>query len=442
VTPFTLVNLVRSQRPDERLAPLGCLWLQAALEARGQPVELVDVQALAAEQADDPAGLAEALAATDGPLGLSLMADSLPLAVELARRVKLRQPTRRIVLGGPGTHTLGQRIIERFPFVDAVVRGEGEHTLPALLDAWEGRGDLAAVAGIDARRPSGPLLHTPDRPLELQLDTLPTPATARMAAAGYSYYSTLGSRGCPHACSFCEIHGRQRGRLRLRGVDALAAELGAAARDHGVEFVAFQDDLFLAAPRRVDAVLDRLEAEGLRLTFGCFARIEAVQTGRLEGWVRRGLRHLSLGIEAGSARGLSALNKGFEPAAALEAVAQATALVPTTCFFLWGYPQETVADLIATVQLMEACAVLGAEVQFGQVVPLPGAPLTHAGAAALLPPGPSPHARVVAWPRRAELQALVQTHPDLFVAFRSFATPDLAAKAELLRRLGWLGPAA
>src|SRR5215467_12281651 len=56
-------------------------------------------------------------------VGLMTDADSLHHTVALARRVKRRSPGTLVVLGGPASSPISRLMLERFPFIDIVVRG-------------------------------------------------------------------------------------------------------------------------------------------------------------------------------------------------------------------------------------------------------------------------------------------------------------------------------
>jgi radical SAM superfamily enzyme YgiQ (UPF0313 family) len=429
MSTVTLVNLVRSSRPDERLLPLGCLHLRAALEAAGHAVDLRDLQFLDDATVQDPDALAPLLDDSAAVVGLSLMVDALPLAVALARRLKERRPERTLVLGGAGPGGVSAALVADFPWLDVVVRGEGEQTLPAVVAALEA-GTLAWVPGIDARTPTG-VVRTADAPLAADLDALPPPRTDDLDLGRYDFHTAVTARGCAFRCAFCEIPGRQRGCVRRRSVAAVVDELAHAHDRHGIRFVAFQDDDFLAHRARVRALLDGLERRGVHLRWACFGRAGAVDADWLRELRGRGLERIALGVEAGADRLLAAIGKRTSLRAAMDGVAAATAVVATTCFFLWGFPDESLAEFFATAQAVHHAELLGAEVQVGQVVPLPGSALFARHGHALRFDEELPFCRIVRPPAHPELRALVREHPAAFPAFRSFETPDRETKWRL-----------
>src|SRR5262249_54636235 len=118
------------------------------------------------------------LAARDADVfGFSTVCSSYPLTLRLATAVKQQRPESVIILGGPQASVVDVATLRTFPYIDVVVRGEAECTLPLLLQALAGSTDLAAVPGITFRRDQGSeVTRNPDAPVVLDLDALPFPA--------------------------------------------------------------------------------------------------------------------------------------------------------------------------------------------------------------------------------------------------------------------------
>ena len=169
---ITLVNLFQNSR-NLAVLPLGCLWLRASLEKRGIGVDLRDLQFLPPEIFGDPDALADLLNDTHSIVGISAMADALPLAVALCRRLKERQPNRTLILGGWGPSTVARQLVDAFPWIDVVVRGEGEQMLPDVVEALKA-GAVERVPSLDGRLDGVPF-HTESGPLIDDVQALPEP---------------------------------------------------------------------------------------------------------------------------------------------------------------------------------------------------------------------------------------------------------------------------
>jgi len=426
---ITLVNLWMTD-PGQRYMPLGLLWLRASLEAAGYGVELRDLQFLTDEEREDPEALAARLDDSHGILGFSLMSNALPLVVETVRLLRLRRPERRIILGGPGPTTVARPLLDAFDWIDLVVRGEGEHTIVELMAALSS-GDPSAprrVNGVSGRDAEG-TFHAPDRALVIDQDTLPSPRTDDLDLAAYSVYTTVAARGCPYTCRFCEIPSYESRRVRKRSVDRVVAELSQVWHDRGVRSVAFQDDIFLLSKPRVEAILDGLQAAGVALKWGGFARAGRVDPDWIASLSERGMQSVAFGIEAGSDRLLDRISKGLTVKKALTGIDTAVPYMHTRCFFLWGFAEETLEDFFGTLHAAFHAQILGAHPEIGHVVPLGGSPLYLSWRDGPLEYHPAyPFARVIVPPRSADLEGLVLAAPTVFSAHYAFPTPDREAK--------------
>ena len=423
---ITLVNLWMTD-PGQRYMPLGLLWLRASLEAAGYVVELRDLQTLSPAEREDPEALAASLDDSADVLGFSLMSNALPLVVAAVRLLRERRPERRVVLGGPGPTTVARQLIKAFPWIDLICRGEGEHTVVELMQALR-TGELRKVSGLSGQDAEGPF-HTPDRDLIIDQDILPTPRVDDLDLAAYSVYTSVTARGCPYKCSFCEIPSYESRRVRKRSVEAVVDELAHVWDTRGVRTVAFQDDIFLLSRPRVEAILDGLERRGLRFKWGGFARAGKVDPEWIASLADRGMSSVAFGIEAGSDRLLGQISKGLTVQKALAGIDRAIPHMHTRCFFLWGFPQESLEDFLGTAHAFFHAQILGAHPEIGHVVPLGGSPLYLSWRDGPLEYHPTyPFARVIVPPQSPALQDLIMAHPSVFSAFYAFPTPDRDAK--------------
>jgi hypothetical protein len=139
------------------MPPPGLLRLGGALERERIDVALEDLSyRLAAGELPEDDRLADAACAaliargTFDVVGISVMGATLPIALAILERLRAHDRAVRTWLGGPGTTGLDRTILERFAFVDAVVRGEGELTRRAPVRRGRARG--ATFEGIDGGR--------------------------------------------------------------------------------------------------------------------------------------------------------------------------------------------------------------------------------------------------------------------------------------------------
>ena len=166
------------------MPPPGLLRLGGALRDAGIHVELDDLaHRLAAGEirGDDELATSAAAHLVRGQVfppevaGLSVMGATLPVALLILEELRRAWPRTTLLLGGPGMNGTDLAVLERFPQVDAVVRGEAEITLVELCEALLEGTPMARVEGVTARDGGRPV-RAPDRPQIKDLHALPAPA--------------------------------------------------------------------------------------------------------------------------------------------------------------------------------------------------------------------------------------------------------------------------
>jgi B12-binding domain/radical SAM domain protein len=266
--------------------------------------------------------------------------------------------------------------------------GEGEGTLVALLRRVGEGGDPRGpgLAWAEAGR-----LRLGPRPDPVDLDACP-PFPDRLRRLGPIEIT----RGCRHACRFCQTARLHGGRVRHRSPRSVAAAARAIAA-RGLRDVRFVTPSALAygstdgAPR-LDAVEELLvrvrEALGAggRIWLGSFPseiRPEHVTPEALR-LLRRHVAndHLVIGAQSGSDAVLEACRRGHGSGEVRRAVRLALqAGFRAKVDLIFGLPGETPGDAAASRALASDLAGLGAEIHAHAFLPLPGTP--WAGA----PPG-------------------------------------------------------
>jgi radical SAM superfamily enzyme YgiQ (UPF0313 family) len=172
----------------------------------------------------------------------------------------------RIVVGGYDP-SLASEAYEACDEVDFLVRGEGEHTLSALLRALEGNGDVGAIAGLSYRTDHG-FVHNPDRPVvPLASTSLRLPNRAARVLGGYTLLGRQvdvveTSRGCTFDCSFCSIIEMRGRNFHPYPVERVMADI-ADARRRGARAIFLVDDNITLDVRRFESLCRAIVDGGL-----------------------------------------------------------------------------------------------------------------------------------------------------------------------------------
>ncbi|WP_329383387.1 B12-binding domain-containing radical SAM protein [Streptomyces sp. NBC_01716] len=177
-------------------------------------------------------------------------------------------------------------------------------------------------------------------------------------SAGIWRRNIVGSRGCPYNCTFCgaAVSANPDVLIRVREPEDIIGELDALHGQYGVTAFRFVDDLFLGASRVITTQMAAFTRHrvGERYVWDATGRInvlDRLDNAQLELLVNNGLREVALGIESGSDRILSTMDKRID-AAMTERVARRLVEhgIGVKGYFILGYPGETHQDIRATVR--------------------------------------------------------------------------------------------
>jgi anaerobic magnesium-protoporphyrin IX monomethyl ester cyclase len=281
------------------------------------------------------------------------------------------------VAGGPDAVTRPAAYLDGG--FDAVALGEGELTLTETAYAIHHGRPVAGTAGL-VTRDGEKLVRGPPRPFLPDLDALPLPAWDLIDMDGYLRQwerrtgerrsAVLTSRGCPFDCSWCSkpTFGRT---FRQQSPARVLAELRALQDRFQVDYVRFCDDVFGINRAWLEALLDGLTGQGLRLKFECLARVDLLKPDLLKRMRTAGLQRVYVGVESGSQKMLDLMNRGTR-LSQVERTAQALRDegVRQFWFLMLGYPGETLEDIEATLKLFRRFSP--EEYSVSIAVPIPG----------------------------------------------------------------------
>jgi anaerobic magnesium-protoporphyrin IX monomethyl ester cyclase len=352
--PVLLVNPRICSRRSVRL-PLSLLALGAALEGRHE-YRLIDGNL-------DPDAIGTALAMLGGgrsPLvGISVMpGPQVAPAIALSAAIRDAFPAVPIAWGGYFP-TLYPEAAINAPYVDYVVRGQGEATLLELLARLPDAGapapplasaaDPAALAGVAGLtfKHQGEVRHNRDRRPRPPDELPPLPYERLGDLRPYLRPSFMGPRtavhqaaiGCRYHCEFCGVVTMWNGATRLQGPAGLARAIRTLRDRHGADAMQFYDNNFFDREETSVPLLEELAR--LAMPWWCYARADTMAGFSLRTWelIRRSrLRMAYIGAEAASDEALRQMKKGarVEHTLAVARLCREHGVVPELSFVLGG----------------------------------------------------------------------------------------------------------
>ncbi|PYS90785.1 MAG: hypothetical protein DMF64_14015 [Acidobacteria bacterium] len=420
--------------------PLGPLYIAAALEAVGVAVDFRDFQLH--EDAHSFSGdvLARFLAGHREIVAVSCFVDMLPAVVAATRTLHRARPETLFLLGGPGPTSCAERILQEYPWITAVVRGEGEETVAEWIQLLRGE-RTGAVAGMVYRK-GAELIEGPSRARNHDLDELPLPAYHLVDWSRYSNARIITTRGCSYRCSFCDVTALWGNRSVYRGLAATVAEIELLRDRYGKPSIGIVDDTFVLNRDRVRAFCRLLLERRTDIRWGCFGRINLMTPDLMELMAEAGCCAIFYGIDSGSQQVLDRTVKRLNAKQIMPVLrASARYFDCIEASFIWGYPFERLDDFRRTFDVAAEAATLApvVNVQLHMLSPLPLSPIYKEFPRALREPEIEDRHWLLLPPiffdeRATELRKLVRAAPDIYPGFYSFTTPALRAKRRLLER--------
>ena len=364
---------------EATLAPLGLAYLASVLEEEGANFLLVDANAL---EMDEDAIISLVHEGRPAIVGFSVMTSMLIAARRLAERIKSIENPPFVVFGGAHPTIRPEESLRRWG-ADLCVRGEGERTIIELSSLDEqGPDGWGSIKGLSFIK-DGEVIHTPNRPLIDNLDTIHYPAYHLLPMKNYTTLHTgsklfaplMTSRGCPGRCMFCSrcVFGR---RVRYRSIPNVIGEIRLLLEKFGVEEISVLDDAFLSNRDRVVQLCDAIRESGLKFAWrlGNGARVDQVDEEILCRIKEAGCYEVAFGVESGDDEVLRKIGKETTTAQARQAFEAAhKAGLDIIAFFMLGHPFDTVETMEKTIQF--AIELKPTYTQFTISTPLPGTAL-------------------------------------------------------------------
>lgn len=275
------------------------------------------------------------------------------------------------IAGGPHPSGAVEDTLKHF---DYVVIGEGEETLPELVDTIQNGGDISAVKGI-AYVENGSVVRTPARP-HVNLDNFPC-----FDPDGLRGPIEI-SRGCPWRCKYCQTPRLFGSKVRHRSIDAIVkyAKQYNDLRFTSSNAFAYGGNGIKPEFDKVEKLLSSLAAlEDKKIYFGTFpseVRPEFITDRSLE-FINQYCTNetLSLGAQSGSERILKAIGRGHTASDVIDSVERCFShgIVPAVDFII-GFPEESEEDQLLTVDMIKWISQKGGKVRAHYLTPLPSTP--------------------------------------------------------------------
>ncbi|MCL6471412.1 MAG: B12-binding domain-containing radical SAM protein [Firmicutes bacterium] len=361
--------------------PLGTLYVASSLQKAGHEVKFINGAFMTSEDI-----LKDIKAYNPEFVGFYSTAFGWSRTKVAAADIKKICDRAFICVGGPYVIAMQEKSLKDkgAEAIDAVVTGEGEMTVPEILDCLQQGRSLSGVKGV-IFRDGDFIVKNPPRPLINDLDSIPFPNRELLGdknlyvppPATYKRKPVavmLTSRGCNRRCIYCfqMDKGRKSG-IRYRSVENVMQEIELVL-SQGFREIKFLDDTFAADYNRAMQIAHEIKARGLKFTWFVSACVNQVDKPLLEAFREAGCWAILFGAESGVQKNLNAIRKGItleQTRKAVRAAKEAGLKVITP--FIFGIPGETFEEGLKTIEF--ALELDPHIANFHAIAPFPGSEL-------------------------------------------------------------------
>ena len=342
------------------LPRLGPIILGTMMKQRGWEVEI-----FVEEMREIDFGIIESV----DLVGISTITSTAPRAYAIADRV--REKGVPVVMGGPHVTFMADEALEH---ADFVIRGEGEQTLMAFIEAWEKGGGFSDIPNLSYRE-NEQIIHNPLRPFIKDLDQIPFPdlsllKSTKKGISGLSSIPVQTSRGCPFDCSFCSVTGMFGKKYRFRSTENIIEELRHYNERKNLIF--FYDDNFTADRKRAKNLLEAMIRENFKFKWTTQVRADVAKDLELVRLMKKsGCHTLYIGFESVNPESLKAMKKRQT----VEEIAEAIKIlrrhrIGIHGMFVYGFDEDDWKTVKQTVKFAKKSKLNST--QFLILTPLPG----------------------------------------------------------------------
>ncbi len=351
-----LVSANRERSPYP-VFPLGLAYLAGPLAAAGHELSVLDlcftgdpekaaIEALAGFPADAVVISIRNIDNVTFPLSRSYL-EGIRDIVALCRG---KAP---VIVGGSGFSLMPREVLS-YLSADYGVAGEGEETLPLLLEHIEKGASTSRLPGV-VRRGDG------EYAAPRLLERIGTPERSLFAVERYHREGGMANvqtkRGCPFTCCYCTYPLIEGNRVRLRPIADIIVELRGLVERYGVSYIYFVDDIFNYPPDFAEDLCRAISRERLSINWSAFINPDFMTPSLLQAMREAGCDAVEFGTDSGSPKMLKNLGKSFT----VDAVRASSRFcrefgVDFAHYMLFGGPGEDNETVLESFALMDEVA--------------------------------------------------------------------------------------
>jgi len=256
-------------------------------------------------------------------IAVGCWSDMLPVLLVALEKVKKKFPEKIIILGGIGPTEVAEEIMDKFNFINFIIKGCGILPLPALIkkiiDEEKIFTDVKGLVYRDGKTIKSNAYNgfylnsvTPDIIPYRRLKNI----------RSYDKFFIFTSSGCPYKCTYCQIPCLSQKGVLYKDINKVIKEIMVIKKikKNGKLTILIRDEAFIVNRGRVVKFCNLLRAKKLNVRWRCYGRVDRIDGELLEIMSKSGCEGIFFGVESGSNKILKKIKKGFTVEKAVEIV--------------------------------------------------------------------------------------------------------------------------
>lgn len=322
-------------------------------------------------------------------IGFTLYSYNISSVREMVDAIKEKKLHTTVIIGGPHSSAIKEKIFSELPKIDFGFVGEGEIGFPELLHQIEkDTDDFDNIPGLIWQKNGNPVANKQIFPDDLDKINFPAwdlirpakypPIPNGLILEAYPYAPIIISRGCPYPCTFCAAKTITGKKVRQRSVENVISEIELLIKKYNIKEIHIEDDNFTINKEYVMNFCNEILHRNIRIKFSTpnGVRLETLDEEILKMMKKVGWYVIFSGIESGSDRILDKMKKGITTKEIREKIRIIKKVgLQTAGYFIIGYPGETVEEINKTITFSKELNLDWAHFSF--FLPLPGTEITN-----------------------------------------------------------------
>ncbi|MFH1642999.1 MAG: radical SAM protein [Nanoarchaeota archaeon] len=267
--------------------------------------------------------------------------DQITNSIAMAKRLKNKNPSLKIVFGGPAMQKNSKLLSKISSVIDYIVYNQGEQSLVALIKG----DDKNKIPNLIFLKND----HVQINPEE-NCTSIDTPFADFSELTDYyvpePVLPVLSAKGCYwRKCAFCVHYHSYSYNYTVKNIKNFIQELQHYNSVYNAKYFYFVDEMVPA--RRLEKISEEIINSGLKIYYSALVKPNDDFTSNiLRKMYESGCRVLLPGIESGNQRILDLINKGTNVASNENFLKRShEAGIRNACYFFVGFPTETKEEL-------------------------------------------------------------------------------------------------